>query len=295
MKIGSLAAVDPCDGCKIESLTQINTKRTPSVRAVIDSIQPDRPLSAPAGGFTSATVVLRFDRAFEASRYVLRPSSDGARRFASTQDVHGTAAGARKAEYVLRLGTGDDTPTGEYTLRWDLVDAQTGRQGNARVSLDLKITEPPFRTRPCPPAPSEPLGPQPTSPDFKATLDDEFPMNREDGTIPLHRNDTGVAFGYNVRFSKPFQQTFVLRPQTKPAIDTFVPSFGTPGNEFPGAVAPNDDHVGYYRSQITVPACVPNGNYFVQWYVVDNNNGRYAELAPSFVANVVSRPPGNGD
>jgi hypothetical protein len=204
-------------------------------------------------------------------------------------------AGTRTAEYVMRVGTGDDTQAGDYPLRWDLFDTKAQRKGNARVSIVLEVTDPPFRTNPCAPAASEPLGPQPTSPDFRATLDDEFGMSRVDGTMLLHRNDTGVPFGYNIRFSKPFQQSFVLRPQTKAAIDTFVPSFGTPGNEFPGAIAPNDDHVGWYRAVVNVPACVPNGNYLVQWYVVDNNNGQSGELAPSFGARVVSRPPGNGE
>lgn len=125
---------------------------------------------------------------------------------------------------------------------------------------------------------------------FAASLDGQFPMDGA-GNVTLSPGDSTV-FGFNVRFNQRFQTDFVLRPTTPGYAGHFVHfADGRAGNvDFPGAMAPNDSSVGYYRANGGVPPGTPRGRRFLQWNVARAGTGQIAGgIQPSF--SVVVRQP----
>jgi hypothetical protein len=291
IKIVSMAGVDLCDGCRVESLTPYAAPGSvPFIASLVD-VRPGESVSADAGKFTQVVVEIQFEQRFDRDHFVLRPLTDETRSFTSSDDVHGKPSGDESVGiYTIPIGTGDQTTATDYGLRWDLVNTLTEQGGNVRIRVTLKVGTPPHRANPCPPASSDATGARTPSSAFKATLDAQFPMDAE-GKIRANRGSK-IGFGYNIRFNKPFNGNFVLRPRTVNSINLFVPQFGTPGNDFPGTVPPNDDHVGYYRAEVSVPECVPDGTYPVGWIVLDRSTNEFGGLEPSFGLVVSSRPPG---
>ncbi len=81
-----------------------------------------------------------------------------------------------------------------------------------------------------------------------------------------------VSFGFNVRFNQPFQPSnFSLCTDTPGTINFFSSKKG----DWLGSIPLNDNHVGYFRANISVPACVPPGNYFLSWNVINLATGRW--------------------
>lgn len=234
---------------------------------------------------------IRFSQPFQAHRFVLSPRTpELSSRFAGLGgDFTGTVAGAADVgRFRGVLDVPATVPPGAYTLEWEVVDRATGRLGNLVLPVKLRVVSPDAPTpasalAPCSPSSASSLSPA-TSSSLQATLDGQYPHDAE-GRVHVSRGDT-VPIGFNIRFNGVFSPNFVLRPNTVASVAHFLPAFGTPGNVFPGAVAPNDDHVGYYRSAVTVPLCTPSGSYFVQWRVYDRFNGREAPLEPSMVVTV---------
>ena len=291
MKIVSMAGVDLCDGCRIESLTQPATPGAPPFVGSLVDISEEL-VEAWAGQFAQVIVELKFNQPYDRDHFVLRPRTEQTRRFTSTEDAYGVRRPGRSnsAIYYLQIGTGDLTTPNDYGLRWDLVNTLTGQTGGLLVKVRLRVDTAPHQDNPCTPRSNE-VTPSPApSNSFKATLDGQFPMDAE-GKIRAFRGSQ-IEFGFNVRFNQPFQPSFVLRPRTVSPINMFVDQFGTPGNDFPGAVPPNDDHVGYYRGVVRVPGCAPDGTYPISWMVIDRNTGEFGGLEPSFGLAVSSRPPG---
>jgi hypothetical protein len=290
IEITSMAGVDLCDGCLIESLTPYAAPgATPFIGSLVD-IRPGETVEADAGKFTQLVVEIKFNQPFDPAHFVLRPVTEETRRFTSSGDVRGKPSGdGNAAVYTIPIGTGDTTAAADYGLRWDLVNALTEQGGNVRVSVTLRVGTPRHRREPCPPPESD-TGDEETSSSFKATLDAEFPMDAA-GRIWANR-ESEIKFGFNIRFNKAFESNFVLRPSTWLSVGTFVPPFGTLANDFPGEPAPNDAYVGYYRAVVRVPDCVPDGTYPVRWGVFDRRTSEFGGLEPGFVLVVSSRPPG---
>ncbi len=143
--------------------------------------------------------------------------------------------------------------------------------------------QPIHKTNPCSPSATT-TGIRPASSTFTAWMDPgQFPTpSAADQSVHLTRGQV-LDFGFNVRFNQAFRaDAFVLRPRTTQTIDRLVEPQPTPNNDLYGFVAPNDNAVGYYRARFKVRDCVEDGNYFVQWDVINNFNDEYANLQPSF-------------
>lgn len=120
---------------------------------------------------------------------------------------------------------------------------------------------------------------------FTASMDAQFPSDAA-GNVTLQAGGEPVGLGFNVRYNQPFDVgRFVLRPVTSEAIGRFVSVRG----DFPGARAPNDGAVGYYRATLRVPAGTPPGRYFLQWRATDLQTGQTA-IEPS-LSVIVTQPP----
>jgi murein DD-endopeptidase MepM/ murein hydrolase activator NlpD len=292
MKIVSMAGVDLCDGCRIESLTQYATPGAPPFVGSLVDISEEFIEEAWGGLFPQVIVEIKFNQPFDRDHFVLRPRTEQTRRFTSPDDVRGVRRPAKRnaGVYYIQIGPGDLTTPNEYGLRWDLVNTLTGQTGGLLVKVRMRVVSPPHRDNPCPPARSDATGNRTPSNNFKATLESQFPMDAQ-GTIRAYRGSE-IEFGFNIRFNKPFEPNFVLRPRTVESINWFVRQFGSVGADFPGAVPTNDDHVGYYREVLSVPGCVPDGTYPLSWLVLDKNTDEFGGLEPGFNLAVVSRPPG---
>ena len=92
----------------------------------------------------------------------------------------------------------------------------------------------------------------------------------------------GASFGFNVRFNEPFKGSFILRPNTPASVSRLA----SPSGDFGADIAPNDDHVGYYRGTVHASIDTPPGQYFLQWNVLDSQSGQLTTLQPSFVVTV---------
>lgn len=127
--------------------------------------------------------------------------------------------------------------------------------------------------------------PQPDLPPFRAGLDAQFPVDRL-GKVYAVSGGSTVNFGFNVRFNQDFSvPNFVLRPETTGNIAQFATVTG----DFPGAKAPNDVRVGYYRAGVRAPADTPPGSYFIRWNAVHKGTGQFGNLQPAF--ELVVLPP----
>lgn len=289
-----MAGVRLCNGCTVTSLTQ-RARSSRTVRAALEAQYPfdasGRAVLAP-GASADFGFDIKFDRPFEPANFVLRPRDrDLAVRFAGiSAELVGFPSFSHADRGMFRgaLSVPAGTQAGEYPLEWDVIDASTGRLANLRLDTTLIVkgllAPAPL---PCPPSANSVLPAQGISPTFRASLDAQFPMDAQ-GFVYATPGMT-VPFGYNVRFNQPFSSDLVLRPNTTNTINHFVAQFGTPGNDFPGAVPPNDDHVGFFRANVTVPPCTPLGQYFVQWRAIKKSTGEWGGLEPSFVLNVVAQ------
>ncbi len=120
---------------------------------------------------------------------------------------------------------------------------------------------------------------------FTAAMDAQYPSDSA-GNVTLQAGGAPVELGFNVRYNQPFDVgRFVLRPVTSEAIGRFVSVRG----DFPGARAPNDGAVGYYRATLGVPAGTPPGRYFLQWRATNVETGQTA-IEPS-LSVIVTQPP----
>lgn len=291
MRPAPLAGVVPCDRCRITSLTQPPDPSRVPFLAALESQFPmgrDGSLEMKAGSAVPFGFDVRFSQPFQAGRFVLGGRTpDLIERFAAAGDLVGEPAGeVGHFRGVLDVPAG--VAAGTYTLSWEAVDRATGRRGNLVLPIRLRVLPasapaPASAVAPCVPSTAQTL-PSWTPSSLSASLDAQFPHDAE-GRVHVSRGDS-VPIGFNVRFNGAFSPNFVLRPNTAASVAHFLPAFGTPGNVFPGVVAPNDDHVGHYRSAVTVPLCTPSGSYFVQWRVFDRFNGREAALEPSMVVTV---------
>lgn len=295
MRPEPLAGVATCDRCRVSSMTQ---RPDPNLAPFLSALDAQFPMdrhgevAIKAGSATHFGFDIRFSQPFQAHRFVLRArTSDLIERFTNVpSDFLGSSSTTRRDVGQFRgvLDVPAGVPSGMYAMQWEVIDRDTGRLGNLRLSIQLKVLpvtapNPPTAGAPCPPSTAQSLGPTTPSPLF-ASLDGQFPHDVQ-GRVHVSRGDT-VPIGFNIRFNTVFSPNFVLKPNTTISASHFLPSFGTPGNVFPGAIAPNDDHVGYYRSSVNVPICTPSGSYFVQWRVIDRSNGNEAALEPSMVVTV---------
>ena len=290
-----MAGVLPCDRCRITSLTQRpDPSRAPFLAALDAKFPMNRQgeVAVKQGSAAAFGFDVRFSQPFQAHRFVLRPRTPDL--IARLTNIAGDLTGALVATRTEVGGFRGvlDVPAavvpGTYLLQWEVIDRDTGRLGNLRPTIVLKVLpasapSPPDAVTPCPPSTAQSLAPATPSP-LSASLDAQFPHDAQ-GRVHVGRGDN-VAIGFNVRFNAPFSTNFVLKPNTIASAAHLLPSFGTPGNVFPGAAAGNDDHVGYYRSSVTVPLCTPSGDYFVQWRVVDRVSGNETSLEPSMVVAV---------
>lgn len=131
----------------------------------------------------------------------------------------------------------------------------------------------------------------PAPPPFSSSLDAQILPP------PIVAGGSGQAVGYNVRFNQPFDvNNFVLRPDpaTVADINHFlrIPGGLSGSGDWPGAVAPNDDHVGYYRAGVQASADTTQGHYFLRWNVVRKDTGQVAGVMPSTWVTVGNPPYG---
>lgn len=126
-------------------------------------------------------------------------------------------------------------------------------------------------------------------PPFVTSLDSQFPMVGPSSQVEVTAGGPAVSVGYNVRFNRPFSvPNFVLRPDTASNINRFFAIRG----DWPGARPPNDSHVGYYRSSVSVPAGTSPGTYLLRWNVANKATAQLSGLQPSFRLVVI--PPIRG-
>jgi surface antigen len=226
---------------------------------------------------------VRFNHAFSVPDFVLRPDTPAIiNRFSS---VKGDFPGARSPndDHVGYFRTGvsapADTKSGSYFMRWNAIRKSTGQFGGLQPSLILVVLPPKSKgPGPCPPpAPGGPFS-LATDPSYTASLDAQFPIDSQ-GRMFVSRGQS-IAFGFNIRFNQAFNVgNFLLRTDTPGTINYFSRVKG----DWPGAFAPNDDHVGHFRTALDVPACTPPGQYFLRWNVINMATGRWGGLQPSFV------------
>jgi surface antigen len=183
------------------------------------------------------------------------------------------AGGYGHVAYVERVISGGRILISESN--WGYPPLRTGSRVIASAGLGFIYGGPAGNGRPAPPAP----------PPFGASLDGQFPMD-SNAQVYVTTGGAAVSVGYNVRFNQGFRVTdFVLRPTTPTTVDRFSSIAG----DFPGAVAPNDSHVGYFRTSVRAPADTPPGTYFMQWNTVNVATGQVAALQPSL--KLVVSPP----
>lgn len=226
---------------------------------------------------------VRFNHAFSVPDFVLRPNTPTSiNRFSS---VTGDFPGARAPndDHVGYFRTGVRAPAGTspgtYLMQWNAVRKSTGQFGGLQPSLKLVILPPPpppGNTNCDVPAPGGPFS-LTSDPSFMATLDAQFPVDAQ-GNVYVSRGSS-MPFGFNVRFNQPFSpSSFSLRTDTPGTINFFSDHPG----DWLGAQAPNDDHVGYFRANLVVPACTKPGRYQVRWNVINLATGKWGKLQPSF-------------
>jgi surface antigen len=228
---------------------------------------------------------VRFNQVFSVPDFVLRPNTPTTINRFSTVTGDFPGAAAPNDNHVGYFRTGVRAPAGTapgtYLMQWNAIRKSTGQFGGLQPSLKLVVLPPRTSSTPdVPCSPPSPGGPftLTADPGFKATLDAQFPVNQE-GNVYASKGTT-VQFGFNVRFNQVFQpQTFSLRTDTPGTINYFSDHPG----DWSGTLAPNDDHVGYYRATVTVPACTAPGKYPLRWNLINLTTGKWAGLQPSFL------------
>lgn len=223
---------------------------------------------------------VRFNQVFSVPDFVLRPNTPNSiNRFSGiTGDFPGAVAPNDNHVGYFRVGVGAPAGTapGTYLMQWNAIRRSTAQFGGLQPSFKL-VVKPPTTGAECPPpAPGGPFTLS-TDPSFTATLDAQFPVDSQ-GNVYAGRGAT-VSFGFNVRFNQQFNaSTFALRTDTPGTINFFSDHAG----DWYGSVPPNDNHVGYYRANLVVPACTTPGRYFLRWNVINMATGKWAHLQPSF-------------
>lgn len=253
---------------------------------------------------------IRFNQTHRPDAFALRTDTPGTINFFS--DTKGDWYGAtpsndnRVGYYRANVVVPPCTPAGEYQLKWNMIDMRTGKFAGFQPSFVLVVLPPATPPDGGPSNPGETPGggadnsggspgggsSGPVScpvPDaggplqltrdyaFGASVDAQFPMDAS-AKVYIGRGGT-VPVGYNIRWSKTFRpESFVLRADTPGRINYFSDNDG----DWAGTTPPNDDKVGYFRANFTVPACTPPGDYFVRWAAIDRSSGKWSGLMPSF-------------
>jgi murein DD-endopeptidase MepM/ murein hydrolase activator NlpD len=195
-----MASVNLCDGCLVQSLTQRSAGGAEPFQAAVQSLhlgdsRSGRVEVAP-GQVLEFGIDVRFNEAFDAARFVMRPAAAAAARFAPPGgDLLGTPSmlGGDTASYTGVIQVPLDVAPGEYPLSWDVTDLGTGKTGNARATLTLVVKQ---GAKPVVPPKVFP-SPRPGAPDWEATpVGISYPRIIAPGQqaeVELRAQNTGTA------------------------------------------------------------------------------------------------------
>lgn len=255
-----------CNGCRVTS-----RNNGAAVRATLDAQFPaDRfgNVTVAAGQSVPFGFNIRWSKGFNAQDFVLRPqTAQNIANFISVKGVFPGSIAPNDSSVGYYRGTITVPPAtapGVYHVHWIAANGTT--PAGLEPSFNIVV---------------------PQRPTCQATMDAAFPLNAQ-GEVHGYPGDS-IPIGFNVRFSEAFKSSFVMRPDTVESVSRFV----TDNGDITGAVAPNDNRVGYYRTSVEIPADAEPGRHSVAWTVLDRAANCVTQLRPSFVLVIDSSAPGN--